>query len=62
MTRDDVNRVLRQMERVRELSYEAETKAAEKRLTREYKLMWQAIEPYVTNKIPYAPFKPEVTG
>lgn len=54
MTRDDVARTLRMMEQCRELSYEARNKREERRLTREYDAMWNAIEPFVTGKTPYA--------
>jgi hypothetical protein len=35
-------------------SYEAETKAQERRLVSEYGLLWKSIEPYVTGKEPYS--------
>ena len=54
MTRDQVNRMLRTMEHVREMSYEADTKAEEKRLCREYARMHKAIEPYITGKKQYS--------
>lgn len=54
MTRDDVARTLRFMERIREDSYEAETKREERRLVREYAKMHKAIEPYITGKKPYS--------
>jgi hypothetical protein len=47
MTREQVNALLRQMEHVRELSYEAETAAEEKRLVRDYGRMWRAIRPFL---------------
>lgn len=54
MTREDVARTLRMMERVREMSYEAETKREERRLVREYGRMHKAIEPYITGKKQYS--------
>lgn len=54
MKKSDVDFTLRMMEQCRHLSYEAETKKEEKRLTREYSQMWKSIEPYVTGKKPYS--------
>ena len=54
MTRDDVSRTLRQMERIREDSYQAPSRAEEQRLDREYGRMWAAIEPYVSGREPYS--------
>lgn len=51
MTRSEFNRTLRFMERVREQSYEAETKREERRLLAEYRRMNAAIEPYATGKL-----------
>lgn len=53
MTRADVERTLRMMEHVRELSYEAESKKEERRLIREYKAMHEQIKPYITGAKPY---------
>jgi hypothetical protein len=53
MTRDQVNRTLSHMERIRMDSYEADTPAEEKRLTAEYGRLWRAIEPYVSGREPY---------
>lgn len=54
MTRDDVNRTLRMMEQCRHLRMEAETITEERRLTREYRRMWDSIEPYVSGNKPYS--------
>jgi hypothetical protein len=54
MTRDQVDRTLSEMERIRMDSYEAETPAEEKRLTAEYGRLWRAIEPYVNGREPYS--------
>lgn len=54
MTRDQVNSILRQMEHVRELSYEAETRAEERRLDKEYGRLSKSIEPWITGKRPYS--------
>ena len=54
MTREEVNRRLMHMEQLREWSYEADTRAEERRMTAEYGRMWKAIEPYVTGKKPYS--------
>jgi hypothetical protein len=48
MKRSDYERTLRMMEHVRLASYEAETKAEEKRLIADYGRMWKAIEPFAT--------------
>lgn len=55
MTREQVNRILRDMEHIRELSYEAENKKKEAELVREYEQLWAAIEPYIDGDIPYDP-------
>lgn len=54
MTREQVNSILKQMEHIRMLSYECETAREEKKLTREYGLLWEAIEPYVNGDKPYS--------
>lgn len=54
MTREQVNKTLMQMERVREMSYEAETKREEKQLYREYGEMLKMITPYLNGTRPYA--------
>jgi hypothetical protein len=43
-----------QMERVREMSYEAETKREEKQFLREYRSMFKMIAPYLNGTKPYA--------
>lgn len=53
MTRAEVNRMLGYMEACRELSYEAESKAEERRLIREYNQMSKAVMPYITGEKPY---------
>lgn len=50
MTQEQINRILRQMELVRELSYEAESAKEERRLIKEYERLWKSIEPYVNTK------------
>jgi len=54
MTREQISQTLRYMEHLRMESYEAETKAQERRLVSEYGLLWKSIEPYVTGKEPYS--------
>lgn len=54
MTRDEVARQLRMMERLREMSYEAESKREERRMIKQYGQMHKAIEPYITGKKPYS--------
>lgn len=58
MKKSDVDFQLRMMEQCRMLSYEAETKAEEKRLNRQYNQMWKSIEPYVTGKKSYSDAAP----
>lgn len=47
MKREDFNRILRQMEQCREMSYEAETKQEENRLIVDYNRMAKVIKPYI---------------
>lgn len=54
MTREQVNRVLRQMERVREDAGEADTPGQARRRLSEYARLWKAIKPYVLGDKPYA--------
>lgn len=54
VTRDDVSRTLRQMENIREQSYEAETEAEERRLDREYGRLSKSIRPYLDGSKPYS--------
>ena len=54
MKRADFERTLRLMEHVRHLSYEAETKAEERRLIREYKAMHSAIELYINGTVAFS--------
>lgn len=58
MTRDDVARTLGYMERLREASYEAETKREERRMVAEYGRLSRAIRPYLEGKRPYAQPEP----
>jgi hypothetical protein len=64
MTRDQVNRILSQMESIR-MDAMAESAAEERRLDREYGRLWASIEPYVSGKRPYtddagpAPSRPQ---
>jgi hypothetical protein len=60
VTRAEVAQQLRLMEHCRHLSYEAETKREERRLLREYGLMWRAIEPYVNGTKPYSDDAPKL--
>lgn len=55
MTRESVNSILMEMERIREASYEADSAREEKRLVREYGRLWKVIEPYVSGATPYSP-------
>jgi len=48
MKRSEFSRTLRHMEHVREFSYEAESKRAERRLNAEYEAMALAIHSYTT--------------
>ncbi len=48
MKRSEFSRTLRHMEHIRELSYEAETEAEERRLIEEYKALSIAIRPFTT--------------
>jgi hypothetical protein len=57
MTREQVSSTLMYMERLREASYEAETKAQERRMVREYGALWKSIEPFVTGAEPYTVIK-----
>lgn len=52
MTREQVNSTLAYMERLREASYEAETKAEERRMLREYNQLWKSVEPFLSEKQP----------
>jgi hypothetical protein len=54
MTRKQVADILRQMERVRELAHEVESKKRARQFLTEYRRMWKAISPYVTGKKPYS--------
>lgn len=54
MTRDQVNRVLREMEHVREASYECETPAQERRMSREYGRLSKIVKPYLDGSRPYS--------
>lgn len=51
MTREEINRTLRHMERLREDADEAEG-AERKRLDREYGRLWKQIEPFVMGSEP----------
>ena len=48
MKRSEYSRILRQMEHVREASYEADTKREEQRLIAEYGRLSKAIRPFTT--------------
>lgn len=48
--RDILSNLLMQMEHVRMESYEAETKAEEHRLTREYGRLWRIVKPMLAKK------------
>jgi len=52
MTRDQVSRILREMEDIRMRSYEVGPRE-ERRLDREYGRLWAAIEPFATGAVPY---------
>lgn len=54
MTRDEVTRIVGEMERIREDSYEAETEAEERRLISEYDRLSRIVEPYLDGKISYS--------
>lgn len=54
MTRDQVNAILREMERLREDADEAEGKE-QRRLIREYGLRWRVVELFVTGRASYDP-------
>lgn len=47
MNEEDVRRTLMLMEQIREMSYEADTRAEERRLVREYKRLWESVQPYL---------------
>lgn len=53
MKRAQYEQLLRQMEHCRELSYEADTVAEERRLTADYGRMWKAVEPYAMGALPF---------
>jgi len=55
MTRTAVSRALMELERIREASYEADTKREERQLTAEYNRLWKAIEPFISGREPYTP-------
>jgi hypothetical protein len=54
MTREQISQTLLYMERLRLDSYEAESRAEERRLTQEYGRLWRMVRPYVEGKIPYS--------
>lgn len=51
MKRSQYSSILRGMERLREDSYEAETKREERRLLAEYRRLAKLIEPYALGKL-----------
>lgn len=55
MTYEEVARTLRHMEHLRLSSYEAETRAEERRLTTEYGRLWKSIRPYVEGELQFDP-------
>ena len=58
MTPKAVSLILMEMESLRERSYEAETPQEERRLLKEYKRLWEVVEPFVTSKPARMHFKP----
>lgn len=53
MTKEQVATVLRHMENVRLASYETDSKAEERRLTKEYGRLFRTIKPYILSEKPY---------
>lgn len=54
MTREAVNRILRQMEQIRHDSYEADSEKDVRRLAAEYGRLWKIVKPYCEGTKPFA--------
>jgi len=53
MTREDVEKALQEMERLREASRIADDVEDQRRLANDYHRLWRLVRPYVEGELPY---------